>query len=68
MVIAMKWISVGEKLPEAGLYRVIVATDKGVGSANFNPINGFQAVTLNGSTQYSNLTVSHWMPFPDAPQ
>lgn len=68
MVITMKWISVDEKLPEASLYRVIIATDKGVGSANFNPINGFQAVLLNSSTQHTNLTVTHWMPFPDAPQ
>ncbi|HEF0121537.1 TPA: DUF551 domain-containing protein [Citrobacter youngae] len=64
----MKWISVSDALPDSGLYRVIVSTDKGVGSANYNPYNGFQAVTLNGSTQYSRLEVSHWMPFPEAPE
>jgi hypothetical protein len=63
----MKWISVEEKLPDSGIYRVIVSTDKGVGSANYNPYNGFQAVTLNGNTQYSRLSISHWMAFPDPP-
>ena len=63
----MEWISVDESLPGSGHYRVIIATDKGVGSANYNPYNGFQAVMLNGNTQYSHLTVTHWMPFPDAP-
>ncbi|WP_421506102.1 DUF551 domain-containing protein [Erwinia rhapontici] len=64
----MKWISVGDALPIPGLYRVIVATDKGVGSGNYNPYNGFQAVILNGSTQYSDLNVTHWMKFPEAPE
>ncbi|MEL4885725.1 DUF551 domain-containing protein [Pectobacterium betavasculorum] len=64
----MKWISVDDSLPNPGLYRVIVATDKGIGSASYNPYNGFQAVTLNGSTQYSHLNVTHWMKFPEAPE
>ncbi|WP_208717309.1 DUF551 domain-containing protein [Pantoea cypripedii] len=45
----------------------MIATDKGVGSANYNLFNGFHAAMLNGSTQYSSLEVTHWMPFPEAP-
>lgn len=63
----MEWISIDDSFPGSGLYRVIIATDKGVGSANYNPLNGFQAIMLNGSTQYSSLEVTHWMPFPEAP-
>jgi len=42
----MKWISVGDALPEtrAQFQMVLVATDKGVGTANYNKINDFNNV------------------------
>ena len=66
----MKWISVGEALPEtrSQFQMVIVATDKGVGTASYNKINEFYNVILNGGTQYSTLGITHWMYFPRAPQ
>lgn len=66
----MKWISIEEGLPKTvrQFERFIVATDKGVGFAVYDGMNGFNAVTLSGGTQYSNLTVSHWMPLPEQPE
>jgi len=65
----MNWISVAERLPEttAEQQMVIVATDKGVGVADYNKINGFNNVSLNGSTQYMRQNITHWMPFPKHP-
>lgn len=39
----MKWISVGDAMPEtrSQFQMVIVATEKGVGAANYNLIKGF---------------------------
>lgn len=69
MVIAMKWISVDEKLPQtSGQFDlVLVATDKGVGFATFDILREFSNVTVTGNRQYSSLEVTHWMPLPDAP-
>ena len=65
----MKWISVGDALPEtrSQFQMVIVATDKGVGFATYNKINHFHSIVLNGGTQYSRLSISHWMYLPEAP-
>ncbi|NIG74943.1 DUF551 domain-containing protein [Klebsiella sp. Ap-873] len=65
----MKWISVGDALPEtrAQFQMVLVATDKGIGVANYNKINEFCNVMLNGNKQYSRLQISHWMYLPEAP-
>lgn len=65
----MNWISVGDGLPEtrSQFQMIIVATDKGVGVANYNKINGFDSVLLNGGEQYSRPNISHWMYLPAAP-
>lgn len=65
----MKWISVGEALPEtrSQFQMVIVATNKGIGVASYNRINGFYNAILNSGTQYSRLEITHWMYLPDAP-
>jgi len=65
----MKWISVGDALPEtrAQFQMVLVATDKGVGTACYNKINEFHNVNLTGGTQYSRLNISHWMYLPEHP-
>lgn len=65
----MNWISVGDAMPEtrSQFQMVIVATEKGVGIANYNTINGFCNVNLNGGTQYSHNNISHWMYLPKAP-
>ncbi|PKE30951.1 hypothetical protein CWS43_09730 [Rahnella sp. AA] len=65
----MKWISVGDSLPEtrSQFQMVIVASNKGIGVANYNKVNGFERVVLNGGTQYSRLEISHWMYLPEDP-
>ena len=65
----MKWIAVEEGLPKPvrQFERFIVATEKGVGFAVYDGLNGFESVTLSGGTQYSKLNVSHWMPLPEPP-
>jgi len=65
----MNWIGIDEKMPETTHHHqmVIVSTDRGVGVARYDRFNGFNNITLNGSTQYGNLSVAHWMPFPSAP-
>lgn len=47
---------------------VIVATNKGIGVASYNAINGFYDAILNGGKQYSRLEISHWMYLPDQPE
>ncbi len=66
----MNWISVAERLPEttAEQQMVIVATDQGVGVADYNKINGFNNVSLNGRTQHMRQNITHWMPFPQHPE
>ncbi|MBS0883329.1 DUF551 domain-containing protein [Pantoea sp. JGM49] len=46
----------------------IVATDKGIGVANFDRLNGFDRVTITGNVQHSHHTVTHWMPLPEPPE
>ncbi|EPA9111043.1 MAG: DUF551 domain-containing protein [Serratia liquefaciens] len=66
----MKWISVEESLPETTFQfeKVIIASDKGVGIADYDEMNGFHGVILSGSTQHSHHKVSHWMPLPQRPR
>lgn len=63
----MNWISVTENLPDNS-NRIIVNTPEGVGTARFNRHEGFTNVALNGNVQYSQLEVTHWMPFPVPPE
>ncbi len=66
----MQWVSVGEALPEtrSQFQMVIVSTNKGIGVASYNAINGFYDAILNGGKQYSRLEISHWMYLPDQPE
>lgn len=65
----MKWISVGDELPETSsqYQMVIVATDRGIGVADYDKINGFVRVNLSGPTQHSHVDVTHWMYIPAQP-
>ncbi|WP_205067753.1 DUF551 domain-containing protein [Pantoea coffeiphila] len=65
----MNWISVGEALPDTKFQRqmVIVATDKGIGTACYNDISKFHNAVLSGNTLYSTLVITHWMYLPAAP-
>ncbi|MBM7354490.1 DUF551 domain-containing protein [Lelliottia amnigena] len=62
----MDWTSVKDGLPDSS-DRFIVNTPEGIGTAGYNKFEKFGPVTLNGNVQYSQLEVTHWMPFPDAP-
>ena len=65
----MDWISVGDALPEtrSQFQMIIVATDKGIGVANYNKINNFHSVVLNDGRQCVHLNISHWMYLPAPP-
>ncbi|MDE9467376.1 DUF551 domain-containing protein [Xenorhabdus bovienii] len=65
----MDWISVNDRLPKAvrQFERFIVSTDKGIGMGVYDGLNGFSHIIVNGGTQYSDYTVTHWMPLPEPP-
>ncbi|WP_234262581.1 DUF551 domain-containing protein [Klebsiella aerogenes] len=62
----MKWTSTKVALPDAP-GRYIIYTPHGMGTAAFNKIEKFSSAMLNGNTQYSQIEVTHWMPFPSPP-
>ncbi|ECD4598643.1 DUF551 domain-containing protein [Salmonella enterica subsp. enterica serovar Waycross] len=62
----MTWFSMESDRPESNGY-YIVCTENGVGVATYNRIEGFGQARINGNPQCTHQTVTHWMPFPTAP-
>jgi len=65
----MKWIAMEEQKPTPKIQFALflVATDKGVGVAEYWPMEGFRNLRISGNTQYSSYDVTHWMPLLQPP-
>ncbi|EEL2518440.1 hypothetical protein G9I05_004383 [Salmonella enterica] len=63
----MQWVSLEKQKPANGEL-VIIKSDFGVGVGVYDSAwRSFSSFRLKGSTQYSEIKVTHWMRIPDYP-